>query len=270
MACPPEDSLIMDDTLKKQDLHAPWSVDRSFTPSGSNDPAICRTITALYVEDNPDAVDILRSYLSTLTSHEISLDTCPDLRSARERLANQVYDIIFLDYRVGHEDSFPLLQEILDRDPLCPVIMITAQGGEQIAVEAMKAGATDYLMKLDLTAERVRQTVLGTLERSALRRQLESQRLDLLRAERQRVMIESLGAACHHLSQPLTGMLGYLELVLGNQGLDQAQRQSFLEKCRQATDQMRDVLQRLQHVREYRTEPYASGGNILDISSGEG
>jgi signal transduction histidine kinase len=83
---------------------------------------------------------------------------------------------------------------------------------------------------------------------------IENQTQTLLSAERQRVMIESLGAACHHLGQPATVLTAYLE-VLNRQATTEESRQ-MLDECQKASDAMANVLHRLQSVAEYRTQPY--------------
>ena len=87
-------------------------------------------------------------------------------------------------------------------------------------------------------------------------RTIESQTEMLLDAERQRVMIQSLGTACHHLGQPATVISGYLSL-LRRMPLP-AEAQPMLEECRVAAAAVADILGRLQGLTVYRSEPYLS------------
>lgn len=87
---------------------------------------------------------------------------------------------------------------------------------------------------------------------------IETQTEALLEAERQRVMIQSLGAACHHLGQPATVISSYLQLM---QQMDlPPDIQSMLVECRTAADTVATILERLQHLTVYRTEPYLNAG----------
>lgn len=83
---------------------------------------------------------------------------------------------------------------------------------------------------------------------------IESQTEALLVAERQRVMIEALGTACHHLGQPVTVISGYLEMT--RRMALPAEAQTMLEECRVAADAVASILDRLQQMTIYRTEPY--------------
>lgn len=88
----------------------------------------------------------------------------------------------------------------------------------------------------------------------------------LLQAERQRVMMESVGAACHHLSQPLFVLLGTLEMMQGRGGHGMQEQPELVERSLEAARRLTGVVRKLQQIRDYRTVPYIEGqSNILDI-----
>ena len=87
---------------------------------------------------------------------------------ARERLRADRPAVVLLDYHLPGEDGLALLGEI-GRGPEAPaVIMITAHGSERVAVEAMKAGAYDYLAK-PYELDELRLVVARAVERQQLR-----------------------------------------------------------------------------------------------------
>jgi FixJ family two-component response regulator len=137
--------------------------------------------------------------------------------------------------------------------------MLTGEGSEEIAVEAMKKGAADYLVKTSLSRIRLHHAVKSALERAEMLQTIDRQREELLCAERQRVMIESLGAACHHLSQPATAIVACLDILKNS---DQSSNmREVIASCIEAAERMSDVFRRLQAVTEYRTEPYLQTGD---------
>src|SRR5215472_17125853 len=73
-------------------------------------------------------------------------------------LTTKTFDVSFVDYRLGSRDGIDLLRENLAAQNDTPIIVLTGQGDEAIAVEAMRAGAVDYLNKVNLS--------IDTLERS--------------------------------------------------------------------------------------------------------
>lgn len=76
----------------------------------------------------------------------------------------------------------------------------------------------------------------------------------LVQAEQQRVMSETVGAACHHLGQPATIIRGYLDLM--KRAEVSPEMKSMIQECQAATEEVATVLHRLKGVGQYETEPY--------------
>ncbi len=83
---------------------------------------------------------------------------------------------------------------------------------------------------------------------------IQNQQEELVQAEQQRVMLESLGAACHHLGQPATVVCSYLQMLEHEEISESAQKK--LAHCLQSAKAIESILHRLQKASEYRTEPY--------------
>ncbi|MCC3861276.1 sigma-54-dependent transcriptional regulator [Pseudemcibacter aquimaris] len=99
-----------------------------------------------------DDEDILVAGKLLLKPHFASVKTIEDPNRLPELLSKNTYDAILLDMNFGPgqssgEEGFHWLSEIMKIDPQAVVIMITAHGGVNIAVEAMKMGATDFVSK---------------------------------------------------------------------------------------------------------------------------
>lgn len=78
--------------------------------------------------------------------------------------SDTLYDCVFLDYRLPDQDGLSLLQNLRSNNITVPVIVLTGQEDEQIAVELIKAGAIDYLSKSRLSSE-----ILVQVLRNAIR-----------------------------------------------------------------------------------------------------
>ena len=83
---------------------------------------------------------------------------------------------------------------------------------------------------------------------------LESQQEELLEAERHRVMINSLGAACHHIGQPASILRAHLHFLKGQ--VSGAAELNEIRECEQTVDSIAEILDKLRGVSEYRTVPY--------------
>lgn len=87
--------------------------------------------------------------------------------------------------------------------------------------------------------------------------ELRQQTERLIFAEQQRVMIETLGTACHHLGQPFTAIALYLDVI--NRAETRPDHKESIQAAIQATEEVRKVFQKLRELQEYRTEPYITG-----------
>lgn len=100
---------------------------------------------------------------------------------------------------------------------------------------------------------------LGTLIKQAddKIRIIESQSKALVHAEQQRVMVETVGAACHHLGQPATVIRVYLDLMKRQE--TSPEMRQMIQECQLAAEDVAAILHRLQGVAQYQTVPYRPG-----------
>ncbi len=100
---------------------------------------------ALVVDDEPDLRELLDM---TLTRMGLDVDTAEDLSSARRLLANDTdYAFCLTDMRLPDGDGLQVLDWIQNHAPDLPVAVITAHGNVESAVQALKAGAFDFVSK---------------------------------------------------------------------------------------------------------------------------
>ncbi len=121
-------------------------------PDHSGGPTDLAALKILLVEDDPDDVVLFGSLLGRVVPMS-DFDHVDNVTDARAKLHGAGYDLCFFDYNLGADTGLELLRAIREDGFDRPVIMLTGQGDEAIAVEAMKAGATDYIGKVGLTPE---------------------------------------------------------------------------------------------------------------------
>ena len=100
--------------------------------------------SALIVDDERDIRELLTL---TLGRMGLRIDTAANVGEARELLARNTYDLCFTDMRLPDGNGIDLVGEISRNYPNTPVAMITAFGNIELAVEALKAGAFDFVSK---------------------------------------------------------------------------------------------------------------------------
>jgi DNA-binding response OmpR family regulator len=102
------------------------------------------TRSALVVDDERDIRELL---VLTLGRMGLRISTAANLAEARELLASNPYDLCITDMRLPDGNGIELVSEIAQHYPRTPVAMITAFGSMDLAVEALKAGAFDFVSK---------------------------------------------------------------------------------------------------------------------------
>jgi len=103
------------------------------------------TMKILVVDDEAPVLDILRKGLSQ--SGGFSVEVAQDGLEAIEKIENDVFDLVLTDMKMPGMDGLELLRRIKGMRPDVMVILMTAYGSIETAVEAMKIGANDYITK---------------------------------------------------------------------------------------------------------------------------
>lgn len=123
-----------------------------------------RPVRALILDDN--RVDRMRiERLCRDAEFDISFDEAGTLHEFQEAINNTVYDLFLIDYRLGDGDGLIAL-DILSRHRAQfegRVIMIAGDSQIQVAIDAIKGGCSDFLLKDHLTSDRLLRTIMETL-----------------------------------------------------------------------------------------------------------
>ncbi|MBY8089127.1 sigma-54 dependent transcriptional regulator [Vibrio fluvialis] len=115
------------------------------------------------VEDTASVAALYRSYLTPL---EIDINIVGTGREAIESIAHREPDLILLDLRLPDMTGMDVLHAVKQRSPDVPVIFMTAHGSIDTAVEAMRHGAQDFLIK-PCEADRLRVTVNNAIRKAS-------------------------------------------------------------------------------------------------------
>ncbi|MDT7043640.1 ATP-binding protein [Candidatus Nitronereus thalassa] len=125
----------------------------------------------LIVDDSPEDAMVYSRYLSAQGKpHEFTYSLAPSGEEGLRLARVESPDCLLLDFYLPDMNGLDFLQQLPQRDgkPTIPIIMLTGQGNEAIAVNSMKSGADDYLVKGTLTSQELKRSVLGALKNAAL------------------------------------------------------------------------------------------------------
>ncbi len=121
-------------------------------------------LSILMIEDDADDALIIRNQLAQLIP-EKQITWFSQIEQARVAIKQYNYDIIFLDFRLGHENGLDILAEIRRIDIGTPVIMLTGMDEDDLDIVALQSGAADFLSKEEITPRSLRRTIRRSLAR---------------------------------------------------------------------------------------------------------
>lgn len=168
----------------------------------------------LILDDNSIDRETCRRYLSQSPTQPYEFVEHNALEGAIDMVRKVVPDCILLDYHLRDGNGVEFLSELkpLGGPLVHPVVMLTGTGNESIAVEVMKSGAQDYLVKDRLTPEVLQRAVESAIYKARTDRLLDEQRQEMERLyhEAQEANARKdhfLAALSHELRTPLTPVL---------------------------------------------------------------
>ncbi|WP_337886273.1 response regulator [Fischerella thermalis] len=122
-------------------------------------------IRVLLIDDDEDDYILTRDWFREFQVASCTLEWVNNYQAGRNAIASGQYDVYLVDYRLGDGNGLELLREAIVHGCTAPIIFLTGQGDREIDIEAMKAGAADYLEKSQLAAPLLERSIRYALER---------------------------------------------------------------------------------------------------------
>ncbi|MEH2304814.1 ATP-binding response regulator [Nostoc sp.] len=222
------------------------------------------TLKILVVDD--DEVDrmVVRQGL-TIAGIQMELSEVGDGNDAFSALSSTAYDCVFLDYDLPNQDGLSLIQRLRFSEIKVPIVVLTGQGDEQMSVELIKAGATDYLSKSRISPENLAQVLRSAIriyraemQAALAKEQLRESNEKLIRKnqelERQKEQIQMqnfklleasrlkshfLATMSHELRTPMNAIIGFSQILL---------RPKFGQLSNQQADMIERILNNGKHL----------------------
>jgi PAS domain S-box-containing protein len=168
-------------------------------------------IRILIVDDDEDDFFIISEYIRQIEDQQFTIDWCNSYQKAADKICGATYDLYFIDYLLGARTGVELIRESIENNCEEPFILLTGNGNSLVDRKAMESGAVDYLVKSELSAEKLERCIRYSLERASTMKMLrkseskfrnifEKSKDSLFIANENLLFIEVNDAACNLLN----------------------------------------------------------------------
>ncbi|MBW4546249.1 MAG: response regulator [Symplocastrum torsivum CPER-KK1] len=136
----------------------------------NNDP-----VKVLLVDDDEDDYILTQGWFTEIEGIRFEVDWVASYEAALKAIAKNQHDVYLFDYRLGERTGLELLQEAVANGCKAPIILLTGQGDHEVDIEAMNAGAADYLEKDKLGAPLLERSIRYAIERKRAEQKISEQ-----------------------------------------------------------------------------------------------
>lgn len=196
----------------------------------------------LLIEDNPGDADLVRLRLVE-SNPSIDVNCVSRLADGLESLKQDSPSLVLLDLNLPDSQGSETFRRVLEKAPDIPVVILSGQEDQGLAIKALHQGAQDYLVKGGLTSGDLDRAMRYAVERQALLRSLEMSRKQQLEFKNQ-----FLSHVSHELRTPLTCIHQYVTILLDGLAGEMSGEQkthlgTILKSVNQLNAMVRDLLQ---------------------------
>jgi signal transduction histidine kinase len=210
-------------------------------------------MNVLYIEDDDGLTYLLRE---ALEAADIQVTCAATGEAGLELLKNGPFDAILLDNELPQMSGIEVIERLNTLPVIPPVIMVTGAGNEEIAVQAMRAGANDYIVK-DSSLMYL-QALPGKLRQVIRERELNEARVKAEQAiqrekDRSKLLVDFIQNASHEFRTPLT-LINTASYFL-SRSLPDPKYQKYIEQIQDQSDAILELVSDLLRLTELDSIP---------------
>jgi len=199
------------------------------------------TLRILHLEDDPNDAALIQSALETgdITCAITCVETRDEFVAALERGG---IDLILSDYSLPAFDGLSALKIAHADQPDLPFIFVSGTLGEELAIDSLKNGATDYVLKQRLT--RLASAVRRAMQEVEARAERERLQAQFIEAQKMDVIGQLAGGVAHDFNNIVAVIMGYSDLVASELESDSPLRE-HIEEIRHASERAAGLTRQL-------------------------
>jgi len=235
-------------------------------------PSLSDQLRILLVEDDEDDHILIRDTLGEMDPPPCVLEWARSYEAGLQLINEHHHDLYIFDYRLGAHTGIDLLRTNIANDNLIPTLLLTGSGGELVAAEALRVGASDYMPKSLMSPKSLHRAIMNALEKATLRRSLmeHQQHLEqtnqILTKQNQEIH-RFYHTLAHELKTPLTAAREFTAIILdGLAGPLTSEQQEYLHLSQNCMDQITNQVNDLLDITRLDTGKLSLHQNPEDLS----
>ncbi|MDD5087980.1 MAG: response regulator [bacterium] len=206
----------------------------------------------LLVDDDPL---VLAGFREILNREGYDVTAVISGQEAIERLEHQSYDVVLTDLLMPRVSGLDILRSSREKHPESVVIVVTGYASVRSAVEALRLGADDYLIKPCDDHELLYRVRMG-IDRVQMHRELRAKELD---AEKMRAIAQTAVTVNDQINTPLNVILNSAEFIRLKTLPEAGEVQQSLDFIHEEVGKIKKVIQRLARIADPKIKEYAGG-----------
>ncbi|MGZ3691623.1 MAG: ATP-binding protein [Pseudobdellovibrio sp.] len=160
----------------------------------------------LLIDDDEDDFVNIREIFSEISRSQYNLVWKSSYQDGIQSLKTETYDACLLDFRLGAKTGLELLHEINRSGPNCPIIFLTGHSDFDLDLQAMQVGASDYLIKDQLSAPLLERSIRYSIKHAMDMEELRESKAQILQQDR----LASLGLLASSLAHEIGTPMGII------------------------------------------------------------
>ena len=216
----------------------------------------------LLVEDNRDFAKLVDLFLRKHQPEKFEVTWKDNGTDALAEIAKgKEFDIVLMDYFLPGQNGLEITKILQQRGILVPIVFLTVNKDFDLAVEVMKLGIEDYLVKEEISTPVLPKTILSVIERQKLRNQLTSLEITQRRLE---AISEIVLNITNEIRLPLDGMTQTVDKLLENHQGDNLK--TYLSIVKDNLVRIEKKIAKLKELKSDKTVPYIKDIRMFDLS----
>lgn len=219
-------------------------------------------VFVLLIEDNIDFAKLVKLYLDKFEEAKIEViwkNNGPD--GIEEAVRNKEIDVILMDYFLPGMNGLEITRALQQKNLGTPVVFLTVNKDMNLAVEVMKLGVQDYLVKEEISTPILPKTIMSVVEQSKFQKEMA---LLEIRQKRLEAMQEMIVGITTEIGAPLQAMKNIVSKLLEKEASEKSMK--YLTIIKDNVNRIESKMEKLNNLKEDKTVQYIKDIKMIDLS----